>query len=433
MKRLLLLSFVSMFFVLLNAFAQDQDIWIEQEWENEKWNNKFRDVYTYENDLLSVLVFQAWENGDWENKTRFMHEYDSEGREISYLIQFHDDQGWYDYMKDEYFYEDGKLVKYVLWYGGENHEDLEVDSEVIFTYNQEDLLIKKETYRWDMEEKILWEESTLKYDAKDRQTEELIKNYDYVIEDLVNNYKEIRIYQVNIEPPTEIIDQKWEDDWVNMQREIFTYGDDNLWDEHTVQSWNTEWINQSKRIKIRNEDMLETELISQYWSEESGWVNNTKRSSEYDTEKRLIRRLEEIYADSEWFNDLEHLYYYRDGRRYLILDRLWSEDMWINDTRNFLDGWLSINNKSADDLKLRAFPNPATSEINLHYNLEKPSLVIARLHNTAGGISKVISSEYQTAGENHINIDLHDLPVGSYLLQFVINGDTFLKKIMIVR
>ena len=57
MKRLLLLSFVSILFVFLNAFAQDQDIWIEQEWENEKWNNKFRDIYTYENDMLSILVF----------------------------------------------------------------------------------------------------------------------------------------------------------------------------------------------------------------------------------------------------------------------------------------------------------------------------------------------------------------------------------------
>ena len=433
MKRLLLLSFVSILFVFLNAFAQDQDIWIEQEWENEKWNNKFRDIYTYENDMLSILVFQAWENGEWENKTRFMHEYDSEGREISYLIQFHDDQGWYDYMKDEYFYEDGKLVKYVLWYGGENHEELEVDSEVIFTYGEDDLLVKKETYRWDMEEKILYEESTFKYDAKDRQTEELIKNYDYVIEDLVNNYKEIREYVVDVEPPTEIIDQKWEDDWVNIQREIYAYGDDNLWDEHIVQSWNSDWINQSKRIRIRNEDMLETELISQYWSEESGWINNTRRASEYDSEKRLIRRLEEIYAENDWFNDLEHLYYYRDGRRYLILDRLWSEDKWVNDTRNYLDGWLSINSKAADDLNLRAFPNPASSEINVHYYLEKSAMVVARLHNTEGSITKVIASEYQNPGENYIKADLHDLPVGLYLLELMINGDTFVNKIMIVR
>jgi hypothetical protein len=143
MKKILLFAMICFFLLNADLFSSDEEYWITQQWEDEEWLNAYRDVYHFDEGLLMMLVFQTWDVVEWGDQTRFIHEYDSEGREISYMIQFHDSEGWYDYMKDEYFYEDDKLVKYVLWYAGENREPLEVDSEVLSFYNEHELLEKK--------------------------------------------------------------------------------------------------------------------------------------------------------------------------------------------------------------------------------------------------------------------------------------------------
>jgi hypothetical protein len=381
-----------------------------------------------------MLVFQTWAVVEWSDQTRFIHEYDSEGREISYMIQFHDSEGWYDYMKDEYFYEDNKLVKYVLWYGGENREPLAVDSETLRFYNEHELLERKEIYRWDNNEKILYEEEYNYYDDKLREIERVTKRFDFVSNDLINNFRQTKSYEGNISEPSVITDHKWaNDDWVGIQRSAYLYDDNELWIEHTLQTWADEWINVSKMVKERNQKDQETARINMIWADEQEWVNYTQTLIDYNNDDKVIRSLDQNFRANEWVNYVEYSYYYEMDRRYLTLKRLWTEDQWLNETRTYLDGWLGVDDLAFTDLRLKVFPNPASNTLTISLFNEEHSFIDARIISFEGNEGLIISNETIPAGEITFNQDISDLPSGTYLVLMNIEGKRIMQKFIINR
>ncbi len=433
MKRTILLVIIAAAFALSNAFSEDQEIWITQDWVEDDWENTFRDIINYENDLMVLLLYQQWIDSEWVNKTRFKHEYDSEGREISYMIQFHDDEGWYDYTKEEYFYEDDKFVKFVRWYGGENHEPLEIDSEIIYYYNENDLLEKSEVFRWDLEEKILYEAEYYQYDDHNREIERIIKKFDFVLDDLMNNFRQTRSYEGELSLPSIVIDQKWEnDDWVNIQQSIYTYDDDGLWIEHISQYWTNDWHNTTKVTLERNDNKQELQRTTQIWNEDT-WVNTIRTLSEYNDEDILIRRLEQKYSEDDWFNDIEHLYYFRDQTRYLIINRIWIEDLWVNDTRTYLDGWLGAKGTEIPNLNLSIYPNPAYSNIDINFTLNEMQYIDATIFSIDGKSKLEIANSTMLPGQINIVQDISNLQSGSYILHLRIGNERLVKKFVISR
>jgi len=434
MKKIFLFTLIGFCFLFIELFSLEEENWITQEWDNGVWVNAYRDVYHLENGLLMMLVFQTWDGSGWGDQTRFIHEYDSEGREISYMIQFHDSEGWYDYMKDQYFYEGGKLVKYVLWYGGENREPLEKDSEILRFYNDNDLLEKREIYRWDNGEKMLYEEEYTYYDDKLREIERVSKKFDFVSEDLKNNFREIKSYEANHLAPSVTINQKWEnDDWLNLQKSSYVFDEKGLWIENILQNWADDWVNVTKRTMERNDknqDLARTVMI---WYEEQGWVNSSRTLSEYNDDDKLAIGLEQIYSTDNWVNHTEYSYYYEKDRRYLTLKRFWDEDQWVNQSKTYLDGWVGVDDMAFTNLRLNIFPNPASNNLTISFYNEDHSFIDARILSLDGNQGLAICNESVAPGEIVLNQDISNLPSGHYLLLMNMEGNKIIQKFIINR
>jgi hypothetical protein len=294
--------------------------------------------------------------------------------------------------------------------------------------------LKKRIYRWDNDEKILYEVEYYSYDDKLREIERVIKKFDFVSEDLENNFRQSRSYEGDLTFPSVLTDQKWSnDDWVYIQRSNYIYDENGIWIENTMQNWADEWLNVSKMIKERNQKDLETARIYMIWSEEKEWVNYSQTLIDYNDDDKVIRSLEQNFTADEWMNYLEQSYYYKNDRRYLTLKRLWVEDQWVNDTRTFLDGWLSVNNMLLKDLRLKIFPNPATNNLTISFFNEEYSFIDVRIISLQGNDVLLISDETLPAGEIIFNQDISSLPTGSYLLLLNVDGKRMIQKFIISR
>ncbi len=75
------------------------------------------------------------------------------------------------------------------------------------------------------------------------------------------------------------------------------------------------------------------------------------------------------------------------------------------------------SNEFVSNTTLSYYPNPATSEINIIYDIPIASKVEIVLLNQHGIRLKTIVSEYKTAGEYRINWPINDLSSGIYLLK----------------
>jgi trimeric autotransporter adhesin len=94
-------------------------------------------------------------------------------------------------------------------------------------------------------------------------------------------------------------------------------------------------------------------------------------------------------------------------------------------------GWQTNVLENSNEFNLSLYPNPATSELNISFNLEKVSHVNLQLYNSLGQLVKTISDKKLHAGENKINFSTETLPAGVYYLQLKVDEETVIRKVII--
>jgi hypothetical protein len=76
------------------------------------------------------------------------------------------------------------------------------------------------------------------------------------------------------------------------------------------------------------------------------------------------------------------------------------------------------------------YPNPAAERIHLEFNASEDGQGEYTIYDLRGAV--VAHSKIQTIeGENELEIDIHELPAGSYILQFTRNHNTDRKQFIV--
>jgi hypothetical protein len=100
---------------------------------------------------------------------------------------------------------------------------------------------------------------------------------------------------------------------------------------------------------------------------------------------------------------------------------------------NYSDSLLSINeDKDAQGLKI--YPNPASNELNVEFNLSNSETPAVQLFNLSGSI--VYNHKFEqslTAGNNNLQINTALIPPGIYFLEFKATGVTTRQKVVIIK
>ena len=88
--------------------------------------------------------------------------------------------------------------------------------------------------------------------------------------------------------------------------------------------------------------------------------------------------------------------------------------------------------KNTEAFQLNVFPNPASEEVNLSYNLNEKATVSARLYNINGELITELFSQEQSIGKQTVLADLPaGLSKGIYFVRLIVNQQICTQKLVV--
>ena len=427
MKKIFLLFVFLLTFLFVESGNAKQHVWIEQDWLNEEWVNVSRDITNYENDNITDATFQDWAGNDWINDSRISYTYNTKGQITNYLYEIYENSMWSVYMKMDYFYEGDNLVKTDMY--ADDEGELVLSASNRFSYNAKGLLVLDEFYQIMGGVEMLFTKNEYSYDAKDREIEAISFMLDFMTSELIENEKTTTFYENNSNNPSIIVEYSWiEEDWLESMRTRYAYNAADYQIEEIQQMWNDDWENWQRTETLRNNNNYETQVINQLWNG-SDWENNSKLLYEYNNDD-LTREVYQLWNAGDWENTDETLYYYDNDGLYLILERVWSSEDWVNSSRYLREGASSVN-ISSNTVNIDVYPNPTQSVLNVAFSLEHSSYVKANIYSMdAKSNTTVINGFFEKGTQNEV-IELSNLTNGTYIINFLIGRNNFIKKFVI--
>lgn len=96
------------------------------------------------------------------------------------------------------------------------------------------------------------------------------------------------------------------------------------------------------------------------------------------------------------------------------------------------DAYVSVKSLSAIENKIKVFPNPASSSVNIQYHLQNSALVKIELYDILGKSIKMILPETQQSNESYKkSCETSDLSSGLYFIKITINGSESIIKLSV--
>lgn len=178
---------------------------------------------------------------------------------------------------------------------------------------------------------------------------------------------------------------------------------------------------------------------SLYW-DGSAWVPDSRTSSEYDTQLKLVNRLEEYYSNSMWEPDSKMLYYYEvNGQPDYTVTQYYNGLEFEDDERTDYT-WEDYTSATDDhitpmaELKIRAYPSPFTEELTIQTRSASKAPLKISIHNLRGQtVQSFSATEGQDIRWDGNFADGRKAPAGIYFIRAQQNGSTATTKTMRLR
>lgn len=105
----------------------------------------------------------------------------------------------------------------------------------------------------------------------------------------------------------------------------------------------------------------------------------------------------------------------------------------IIDDLAFSNAPAGISELSDNGVIESAFPNPANTGTTLLYRINEPAKVSLTLYDILGKGYTIIENEHQQQGSYKVDIDVRDYATGVYYLHLYVNGQQYVRKIVVSR
>ncbi len=83
-----------------------------------------------------------------------------------------------------------------------------------------------------------------------------------------------------------------------------------------------------------------------------------------------------------------------------------------------------------EGFNINLYPNPTSGEMTVAFSLTQTAKVEVKLFNALGQLTKNISNSTLEAGNNTITFSTENIPPGIYHLQFSVDGEVVMKKVV---
>ncbi len=353
---------------------------IHKVWENSAWVNAEKDLIYYDDNGFPTDSYNfMWDGNAWVYNSWSVITVDPEGKPIHFLMKLWTGSSWMDMAQLTYTYTSfGMPLQMILQfnYGGSWMNSQKQD----FTYNAQQLATEILRQEWDMNTQA-WvnaAKDTFTYDNNGWMIEELSQHWEnnaWVNEDIAYSTYEAGGHEI----------EKLKKAWYN-----------NAWENslHFTYTYNTQWL----RIQEQSESWYS-----------GAWENHELFMFQYDEQDRIIEELYQVWVDSKgWENHSISNYTY--------------------------DLAISVEEISASLQSIRIYPNPATDNTNISYQLDSDTYMNIGIYSSSGYLIKEYKKENQSTGEYKLELNTSDLTPGVYFISFRSNaGRSAMQRLVVIR
>ena len=345
-------------------------------WNGSSWETRASEQYSYnlKNQKEIVTVLKPFQN-ILKLISRTKYSYDENGLVSEMVIDSLKDEGWVN------------SCRYSL------------------TYDNSGLLVSSLSEKWDGNEWISESKIVNNYNVNNQLLSSMVCLYTN------NNWENSSVINVTYTTFGKIsqqTEQIWLDGiWKNFRNRCYLYNDNQSVKDITAQIWKTKWwVNVYDTLYTYDASDKIIELQYSIYQNDK-WETTGKSEIKYDIGNNITQEIISLFNNGNWENSVEYDYDY---------------------------GTTGINESGlASNLKLEAYPNPASDMITLKYNLNQPSFVKISISDVMGMNIKVIYEGTNAGGSSDKTSFIKELPQGNYFIQFKCNDKVSTIPLKIIR
>lgn len=357
-------------------------------------------------ELLMEMLGETWVN-EWENESELFYTYDQNDFLIQMLMMEWDINAWvnsarYDITNNA----SGQAQEMLLYIWDPDIGDWSLMAKMNYTYNAQGDIIEMVMYLW--------------------------------ADPVWMGFQKI-IYTYSNGQTSEILTQSWDfmtQQWVNLSRDLFTYNANGWVILELSENWvNNAWENGEKETLNYNGQGQHIESLVEWWTG-SAWENYLHYLYTYNGSGYLTEELEQMWDGTGWMNNYLNAYTYdANWNIHQILEQIWDEGVWVNsyrETYSYEPVGIADETVNAQVNSITTYPNPFTRVLNLEYTLENSATVSGYLYDLSGKrIDIVIPEEAKKEGTYKLTwAPSTELQKGIYFLTININGNSRSYKIV---
>jgi hypothetical protein len=385
---------------VLEEFTYDDNgnlsviVWKQWNETLDEWINLNRATYSYTEDgYLLLFIDEVWASNVWVYNSKLSFTYDVANHPVVFLSQIWNNGEWVNINKTIMTYNEmGNMVGLLgeLWYANAWRNDVQFTFEYDASGNQVSQLYEK----WD---DGIWKNvshETMEYNSSNKMITKLTE----VWEDStwVNNLF-VEFNYDNVDYLTFWISKNWlNNDWVNLEKVSYSYGQYGVVENELLEEWDgAQW--ESSSMKKYEYDEFGNALTSDFYTWEDGTMTQNKDGA---------LMLKYSYGSKDVIFSGYHV------------DAYYSSVL------------VGSNSISDSDKQINCYPNPAKEDAVLKIDLKKNSKVeIVLLDMSGKQVSNLFSGVLQK-GNNMLDLNLHDLSSGTYIIKVKDGYNYIIKKLI---
>jgi hypothetical protein len=355
---------------------------VNQVMEEGDWVNVDRFVLVYPDGgfLYSEVIWQLWVDGDWENYDRDLISYNEQSRESTIITEDWEDGDWVPSYRLDFFYTASgrydQLIEYA-WFNGD----------------------------WELQDRIRWE-----YDSNDNTTALYYEYYDG--EEFHADARTVYTYDDNnnmLTSSTEVWDEE-EEEWFTFFHSIYAYND------------------LGQRTYSISGNSLTGELVF-----------TTRTDFSYNAQGLVEREIRSVAEGEDWVPNRRISYAYdSSGNRVVVLSENAVGESWVNHYRYLYGN--AVPTSVTDDVRLpvryellQNYPNPFNPSTNIRFSVAERERVQLTVYNTLGQLVATLLNDELNPGVHDVVFNATGLPSGVYYYRLQAGTFSETKKFMLLR
>lgn len=390
---------------------------------NPGFQTNYRQTYLYDDaKRTNVVLTEKYYNGLWLNDSRTTYCYDDTGNEIFCLDEYFMAGKWYNSFRvSRTFSSNGKLIS-------------ELDE--IFR-NGMWMKVSKEQHLYDTNYRSVFDSYEVWENEKLDSVEQYSWEYQAKGDTLYTFWKKF-------------IDGNWQ----NNGNRVQIYDDEGMKTEELISDWiDNKWI-LSYREYLLSKTAEKKCWIIEFWND--GICDSKYRyTSLYNTERKLISRLEEIDSNGNWEGSFKINYDYDVfGNMVKFQAARWKNNSWqpddysyvYDEVEDFYGFDITAHYKSIEQIVgidieqiplgfelYQNYPNPFNPETTIIYEIPVSGNVTLKVYDVLGREISTLVNEQKGAGRYKVKFNGNKLSSGTYFYQLRCGSFSEIKKFILMR